>query len=94
MVHRSIVEGEEADQLLQKPSTADIRELNGTTQNLQYRKPWTQNVYRQNPGTAGENNSYRFQMSIKGMQAVLQQANIPQIHKSDEKEEPWHRQDK
>lgn len=33
-VHRSIVEGEEADQLLQKPSTADIRELNSTAQNL------------------------------------------------------------
>lgn len=38
-VHGPVVEGEEADELLQKPPAADVRELHSTAQNLSYRKP-------------------------------------------------------
>jgi len=74
-----VVEDEEADELLQEPSAADIRELHGTAQSLEHGEPRMKRGYGQNPGTAGASKSYRFQMSIKGIQAALWQPNNPRI---------------
>lgn len=60
-VHRPIVEGEEADQLLQKPSAADVRELNSAAQHLQCRKPQMVSVTTQGQQVRATRTAFKYQ---------------------------------
>lgn len=43
-MHRALVEGEEADELLQEPPAAHVRQLHGTAQHLQQTQAGMENI--------------------------------------------------